>query len=230
MKRLLILGLSAIFLTVFFRQPSFLLLIYFLSVVILTILFDLLFLKIRRIPLFFPLSAIISGMIIGLLNDPNSSFFKILMITFLAIFSKHFLKFKNRPLFNPAAFGLFFGHLFFRQDVSWWAVSQSLLLIAFLPGYVSLIRLKSYKTIFSFLIVYWILNFFSFAKLFDPTVIFFSLVMLPEPMTSPHRFFPQIVFGIVVATLAMLFSLTTWSSDPLIFSLLTGNLIFFKLK
>lgn len=198
-----------------------------------TLISDWIFTKLRHTPPFLLSAAIVSGLIIALLTDPNLPWYIPVLAGILAMFSKNFLKFQGKHIFNPAAFGLLASALIFQTEVSWWAVSFQTLrqnflsfayfLILLSPAYVSLIRLRRYFTVGFFILSYGII----FSSFFDPTALFFALVMLPEPMTTPHNPKYQIVFGIFVAVAAFLISSIT-TLDPLIAALLLGNLIFFK--
>ncbi len=210
------------------------------------IIFDLIFLKIRRVEFFLPTAALTSGLIIALLIAPQNPWYEFVFASFLAVTSKNFLKFSNRHIFNPAGLGILASSVIFNHSVSWWAVSfqQSTFFYFILlsPVLVSIFRLRRYKIILPFLLFYFL---FAYAlnhstNFLDPTVLFFATVMLPEPQTTPNRHRLQLVFGIFVAIFAVLFSialgyLITFSNfflrlDALIFSLLAGNLIFYRLK
>lgn len=247
-KAQMAIALFLIFLSAYFEFRSVQSLISFVTIVFSTVISDFIFLRIRGIKLFFPSAAIVSGIIIALLTLPVLPFYIGISIGILAMFSKNFIRIENKHIFNPAGFGLLAGALIFSQTISWWAVSwQGKLLVTFgvllLPGIISLIRLKRFQ-IFSFLAFYALLNFLLLKQqpltgtFIDATLIFFSLVMLPEPMTTPNNHFRQIIFGIFVAAAAFLISSPLVVTrvniaaffDPLIFSLLLGNLIFFKFK
>ena len=158
--------------------------------------------------------------------------------------TKNFLRISNHHLFNPAAIGLVIGGILLHRDVSWWGVSfQTLIpfgikhtlffLILLLPSLVSSYRMRRHGSILSFLITYTMLllflNHFNFAllrtTLLDPTVIFFSIVMLPEPMTSPKQLRKQIPYGIFVALMAIVVS-SSFLPDGLLPFLLVGNIVF----
>ena len=198
---------------------------------------DLLFLTVRRIKLFIPYAAIVSGLIIGLLTSPHAPWYQIATICILAMAGKNFLRISGKHLFNPAGTGLFLAGILFQQTVSWWGVSFQKLFyfgILCLPLLVSGLRMRRYASIFSFLITYALIS-----VPLDPTVIFFSLVMLPEPMTSPARLKRQILYGIIIALIVIALSYPTVNSalsikgvlpDPLIAALLAGNLIFFRFR
>jgi len=207
-------------------------LLYYCLTIGLTIGLDYLFHRIRGLQSFFPSAAGVSGLIIGLLNSPGSSIFSMLLIIALSIFSKHFLRIKNRHIFNPAAFGLFFGSLLLKTSVSWWGVASGILPLLLLTGYVSIFRSRKFNIILSFFVVYNLLTFFINKRIdiFDPVIIFFTLVMLPEPMTVPNQPIRQILFGTTTAVFALILSYLTNIPDILMGSLLITNLLFFKFR
>lgn len=250
-KMQLTVTLLLIFISALFNQFSISIFFRFVLAIVLTVLVDLILLRVRKIELFFPSAGLATGCIIGLLFATDLPVRQLVIVILLAMFSKHFLRRENRQIFNPAGFGLFFGSLFFRNDLSWWAVSfqqltiNLLLLVSFLilllPGYVSLVRMRRYRIIISFILTYALINFFlnKTIMLFDPTVIFFSLVMLPEPMTTPNKPTSQILFGIFVAIVSIFISFpfsifnsqfSTVLPDPLIAGLLVGNMTFLKFR
>lgn len=255
--------LTLIFITAFLNNPSLKIILVFTLSVGSTLLFDLLFVKLRRIKPFFPSASLVTGSIIGLLTSPVVQWYIPIVIAAVVMFSKNFIRSSNRHIFNPAGFGLVVSSLIFSHAISWWGVSWQQpstlnlqLSISFFillsPALVSLVRMKRYRITLSFLVVYIIINtilnslpaetsakagkFSIINSLLDPTVLFFSIVMLPEPLTSPNNHSKQILFGVLVALLSIFVSSPILNSkflifnslDPLIFSLLLGNLVFFK--
>ena len=240
--------LTLIFITAFFNNPSSKVILIFALSVGSTLLFDLLFLKIRGVKPFFPSAALVSGSIIGLLTSPLANWYIPIVIAALAMFSKNFLRFGNRHVFNPAALGLFAGAVILEIPVSWWAVSFQqfriqnpefiiYFLILLSPAFVSMVKMKRYRITLSFLITYAVLTQFlnlnsSILNLIpDPTTLFFSTVMLTEPMTSPNNYKKQVIFGAFVGFLALTMSLWNFMTiDPFIPALLIGNAVFFKFR
>ena len=255
----LILLLALIYLTALIEYPAwqnlYLLLISLGSVV----LFDLLFTFLRGRKFFVPYSAIITGFIIALIIGPDVPWYEVTAASAIAMAAKNFLRFSGRHIFNPAAIGLFAAGILLNQYVTWWGVSfQNLrmlnvyhfvvFLILVAPWMVSAHRMRRAYSILSFLISYTLLlHIFTFTlslssliyRLLDPGILFFSLVMLPEPMTSPVNPKKQIAFGLTVAIIAQLIAyppiinvLSTWKLLPDLFigSLLVGNILFFKIR
>ena len=242
----LVLALVLIAFTAILHRPTISTIFVFLLAVGFSILFDLLFLTLRRIKLFIPYAAIVSGLIIGLLTSPDTPRYQIVIISALAMAGKNFFRISDRHIFNPAGFGLLLAGVLFRHPISWWGVSFQTVarplyfFILCLPLLVSGLRMKRYAGTFSFLITYtlvssvFFLRAFSLQKflvtLFDPTVIFFSVVMVPEPMTSPVQPKRQMLYGMMIAVTVAALSITRVSPDPLIAALLAGNLIFFRFR
>ena len=217
-----------------------------------TILFDLIISYIRIRKLSIPHAAMVTGMILTLLVDPMLVWYKIAAIAFIAMAIKNFVRINNKHIFNPASAGLLIGGYIFSLNVAWWGSSfqysinfniQTLILYIILlsPLYVSAYRVRRYFSILSFITTYAVLTFVNFGNslstlpviLLNPTVIFFSIVMLPEPLTSPSERNKQIIFGIAVAVLNFILASNIIAGnifipDVLIASLLLANLIFFK--
>ena len=220
-----------------------------------TILFDLLISYVRVRKLFIPHAAMATGMIIALLVDPTLAWYKIASIAFIAMAIKNFIRINNKHIFNPAASGLLIGGYIFGAHVAWWGTSfqysgnlnvQTLILYIILlsPLYISAYRMRRHFTIVAFFIAYILLTFVTsgsfspnmfLTTLLNPTIIFFSIVMLPEPITSPSERNKQLIFGAVVAIISFILAANIIAEnifipDPLIASLLLSNLIFFKYK
>ncbi len=173
----------------------------FLLAVGFSVLFDWLFLTVRRIKLFIPYAAIVSGLIIGLVTSPQTPWYQIATICALAMAGKNFLRISGRHVFNPAGAGLLLAGILFNQTVTWWGVSFQTIAppvspvklfyfgILCLPFLISGLRMRRYVSTFSFLITYTLVSLLFLLRAFslDPAVIFFSVVMVPEPMTSPVR-------------------------------------------
>ena len=231
--------LTLILITAFLNNPSQKSLIVFLLSLLSTVISDLLFMKLRGIRVFFPSAAVVSACIIGLLTSPNHPWYVPIAIGIIAMLSKNFVRLSNRHIFNPAGFGLIIGSIIFNQNISWWGVSWQqfrihnlefiiYFLILLSPAFVSMVKMKRYRITLSFFLVYILLS-KTLNSVLDPTTLFFTTVMLPEPMTSPNNHKRQILFGSLVALLCFLPTNVNFV-DPFIIALLIGNLVFFKFR
>jgi hypothetical protein len=105
-------------------------------------------------------------------------------------------------------------------------------------------RTRRFGSIGAFLFTYSVLlyllnNGSPYRIITDPTVLFFAIVMLPEPMTSPVVLQKQIFYGGFIAIAAVMFSHLPFSRnllaahvlpDGLLPFLLIGNVLFFKFR
>ena len=251
-KLQLIISLLLIYLTALIRFPTINNLQLLFFCVILNVAFDLLLTYIKKRTFFIPYAAIATGLIMSLIINQSANLLEIAFGAALAMGLKNFLRISERHIFNPVASGLFLYGLIFNQYIGWWGVSFQKItqlnledLIFFLvllsPAYISFFRLKKYYSILSYIAINAFISqiFFpvsadvflnTFSLILNPPTLFFALVMLPEPMTSPVKPLNQILYGGLVAIVPFMFSLIplSFAFDPLLFGLLLGNLIFFK--
>lgn len=183
----------------------------------------------------FPLSGLISSLILVILLPTSISVLEAIVAILIAIASKHFLLFRKRHIFNPAAFGAAASVILFGLPLGWRADSYVWLVI--LLGLGNIYRVRKYWQVSSFLMVYLILlhtlgglsriNIFTFYAI--PW--FFILFMLPEPVTSLYGKRNEIIFGSVVAGMTFVFTYFPFFSEgALLWGLLTGNLLRFFLQ
>jgi len=182
-----------------------------------------------------PLSAIISGLIIGSVAPLNAPYLLILLASTVAILSKYALRWKGQHIFNPAALGLLIGLATFALGDEWWAAGASYAGITLTP----LLILANYKagklwTSISFLAVTAILLHFTGLtvinslsgtfRFLDSLPYYFGFIMVSEPRTSPYVRNEQIAFGAGVAVLSVVLVYTGFYAQ--LAALLLGNLVY----
>ncbi len=147
-----------------------------------------------------------------------------------AMASKYLLVIKRRHIFNPAAFGVLATALVLGQGASWWVGNKFLVPFVILGGLIMLRKIHRFHLLFSFLIPYLAVSTLLGTPLknlllFSP-LLFFSLVMLPEPLTAPQEKNLRVAYGIFIA-FALVFFQKFFPSLPysLELSLLGGNLL-----
>lgn len=255
----LTLFLILIYTTALIRFPTFASLYVLFTTLVFTIFFDLLFTFIRRKTLFIPFAAIVTSLIIALLIDPAASWYQIGLISAIAMGSKNYIRISGRHIFNPAAMGLFLGGIILNLGVAWWGVSfqnisklsienLTFFFILLLPALVSAYRMRRSGSILSFIVLYAVLTSVSdlsllpkslLSTLLNPATLFFAIVMLPEPMTSPVNLKRQILYGTTVVLIILALSyppvinlLSNHNLLPDLFTpaLLLANLIFFRYR
>lgn len=183
----------------------------------------------------FPSSALVTGLLLSLIVSPESSWYLMMGIVGLAISAKHLLRFRGRHIFNPAAFGLISAGFLVGPTASWWGVYGSpwtpwlLALVGF-----TLWRLRRLSIALLFLGGYFLVlsvlhqSIVAATRLvFDPTVLLFGLVMVPEPMTSPARApWLWIYEFVLIASLFVQSDFRLALPDVLLGSLLIANLTY----
>lgn len=216
------------------------------AVVSLYAFFDVVWTYVRDKVWYFPLSSLISGFVLAIVSMPDLPFWLLFLLPLLAVFSKQVLHFgKIRHVFNPAGFAMGIVS-FFVPIVSWWATSWDtlFLVILLLPSAFILWRQERWHVALPFVVCYsvllsifYLMTGISFqnlqgifmGQLFNGTVLFFSTVMLIEPLTST---FPtrgqRVIYALLVAVFAVSVSailkfVPIQHADPLIFGLLFGN-------
>ena len=216
---------------------------------------DIVFTYVRKKTLFIPYSAVITGLILSLVADPYAPWFQILVICVAAIGTKHFLRITGRHMFNPAAIGLLTGWIIYGIHPSWWGpslytpgtftVPNTIIFLSFLPlAFVSCYKYKRFYIVISFLFLFVILRLLIFPStslpsvfslIISPGMVFYAVVMLVEPRTSPVGKSRQVLYGLFVALVLTVLVYVVGNSNPeinsyfpdlSIVSLLVGNLLF----
>lgn len=184
--------------------------------------------KIKKEPFFIPKSGMITALITSLIVAPNQPLYIALVIVFVALLSKHLIKI-NRNIFNPANFGLAIGG-FFGVLESWWGAS-SMLLIAVLGSFLAW-RVKRIWLALSFLVSHLTLYFVFFKDLYatlNAPMLFFALIMLIEPITSPKKTGLGVFIGIFTAFLGLALSFL-YPAYNIVYALAMANLLTFAIE
>ncbi|MCO7176526.1 RnfABCDGE type electron transport complex subunit D [Sporolactobacillus kofuensis] len=165
-------------------------------------------------PLRFSDGALITGLIIGGVLSPAVSWYYVMFTTIVALLSKHILKDKRKPLFNPAAVGLFISATLFSTGESWWSgLSMTpvwMTAILLVGGFIIVNRINKLPLVFSFLgtymILFLILGILNISGAGDAlrspyinAALFMSFFMLSDPPTSPAKYREQVIFGFLAA-------------------------------
>lgn len=168
-------------------------------------------------------SALITSFSICLMLQANnlSTF---LIASALAISSKFVLKIRGKHFFNPANFGIIV--TFLLTGDAWispgqWGSNATLLMLVGCTGLVVLLRVKRLDTAFGFfgaflglgyirnvLYLGWPADFF-YHQLTTGSLLLFAFFMITDPMATPSRRWPRIVWSIAVG------ALTWWISTKL---------------
>lgn len=165
-----------------------------------------------------PITPLITGLIIGLVARFSETPLNLIIISISAMIIKFLIKWENRHIFNPAAAGLLIGSLLLNSYPAWWGGGHPLIFLIWIP--VMLYKMRRIAPIVGFLLPVILFN--GISILTSTALLFFLSVMLIEPKTSPSAFKNGLIYGLIVGVSFIIFSQT--NLDPLIYSLLLGNL------
>ena len=188
-----------------------------------------------------PSSALLSGLITGMVLGPFEPWYTALIAGAVATEAKHLLRTGRGHVFNPAAFGLLAVFLLFGTGQSWWGALAELPvpLVAVLLAACYLVadRANKVPAALAFLGTYatlFTLTAFAgvggeVAAIFRPpflqAALFFAFFMVTDPPTSPVQFREQAEVGAAVAVASWLVFMVTGGEYFLLAGLLAGNVL-----
>lgn len=158
----------------------------------------------------------ITALILCLIITPALSPNNLLFMTFAGIFamgSKYILAINKKHVFNPAAIGVVASYFLINQGASWWVGDFPLIPLTLVLGLLIVKKIQRFDLVLSFLMVstasillFDILNKVDIKTSLDvlylhSPLIFFSIIMLTEPYTTPPTRFLRIVYGTFVGLL-----------------------------
>ncbi len=153
-------------------------------------------------------AAVITGLIVAALPAPGSPLAPVAAMAVVAIASKRLVRIDRRNVFNPAAFGLLAGTLFFGARLSWWVDANHLLTIV-AGAILFAVFGGRWRAVFTFLATFTALivgravflghPIASDLYLYVSISTFFVFFMLTDPRTSPLLAKDQPAFAAVAA-------------------------------
>lgn len=151
-------------------------------------------------------SWIISALILGLIIAPPKSLHDVIFLGFAAVLmvtSKFVLAISKKHIFNPVALSVAVTALTISGTANWWVGNVSLLPIVVIGGFLIVRKIKRWDLVLSFLISALIV--IGPARwgrsIIDTPLIFFAVIMLTEPLTTPPTRILRIVYGAIVGIL-----------------------------
>ncbi len=166
-----------------------------------------------------PESTYITALILALIISPPQTFldWRYLALAGWAaawsMASKYIFAFRDKHLFNPAAFGVAVTALFLNQSASWWVGSLWMLPFVIIGGLLVARKIQRLEMVAVFgavaLATITILGFSSGAavlhtiqqSLFSAPLLFLGTVMLTEPLTTPPTRFLRLWYAVLVGFL-----------------------------
>lgn len=174
-------------------------------------------------------SSTVSALIIGFVLAGDNPWWIIISASSFAILSKYLIRFNNKHIFNPAAFGIFLSILFFEANTQW---KGTFLWYILLPaGLYFTYKIRKLELIAGYLItalglfgIQAVLNKVPLIDIFGYLSYFYIFVMLIEPKTTPVKPLAKLVFGIAAAGLIFIFIQAQVKFDSELAALLILNL------
>ncbi|MCI4350002.1 MAG: RnfABCDGE type electron transport complex subunit D [Thermoplasmata archaeon] len=199
---------------------------------------DLLFQQVRHPRPRFPDAALATGLFLALLFPPAVPLAAAGAVTFAAIGLRHVLRARGRPWFNPAAAGLVLGAVAFGLAPAWWGAANEVAVIA-AGAAVFVWNLPRWRVPVAFFSVFTGLAILgrllaavgtgssgalslTTLAVADPTVLFFGLLLLPDPRSAPADPRLGFLYGAAIATAASVIPLGV-PTLALPLALLVGN-------
>ena len=208
-----------------------------LSAVAVAAALDLLILRSRHTRWEFPSGAVLTALIIVMVLSAQTPWYVVTLTSAFAILTKYLVRTRAGNVFNPAALAIVATFPVFHAGQSWWGalpevapavqaalvvtgvfiadrVNKMPLVLAFLAIYYSLFTLTSFVSDPA-----WVSEVFRTPDL--QAVLFFALLILTDPPTSPVRYRDQLVFAVIVAVVS--YAVFEWIGA--VYYLLAGVLV-----
>jgi enediyne biosynthesis protein E5 len=201
---------------------------------------DLFILRLRKHVWQFPSGAILTAMIVTMVVRAQEHWYVPAATSVVAVLSKYAIRTRSANVLNPAAFALVLMFYVLPMGQSWWGalpeVSPLWLRAVLLAGGIYIVqRVNRLPMVLCFLGAYFCL-FTATAYLGDPrkvaevfrspdmdAVLYFALIILTDPPTSPAKYRGQWIYGIVVATVGYAAFETFGAAYFLLAGVLAGN-------
>ncbi len=183
-------------------------------------------------------SQFITGLILALIIGPLSFLPNIGFLTLagvLAMASKYLIAFNKQHIFNPAAFAVFITGILIHQGASWWAGDNIMLPLIIAGGLLVLRKIARLNLVIGFLVASSLSMLLLQSNkiklvelstyLVNPATLFFTFVMLTEPITSPANKKLRTYFGVFTGIMLIVYQVLLKIPYSMELSLLSANLV-----
>lgn len=199
---------------------------------------DVVVLKLRKKVWEFPSGAVLTAMIVTMVVRAQEHWYVPAVTSVVAVLSKYVIRTRSANVFNPAALAIVSMFYVFHMGQSWWGALPEvtpiwLQLALLIAGIYITDRVNKMPLVLAFLGVYFGL-FTATAYLGNPqwvseifrspdiqAVMYFALIILTDPPTSPAKYPDQIICGVIVAVV----SYVVFEKFGVVYFLLAGVLV-----
>ena len=134
-------------------------------------------------------------------------------VAVIAMSSKYIFSIKHKHIFNPVGIALAITAITINQTASWWIGTLVMTPFILIGGLLIVRKIKRTDLTFSFFVVAFVsILYFSFIRggdllntsyraLFYSPLLFFTFIMITEPLTTPPSRFLRIIYGVFVGLL-----------------------------
>lgn len=185
---------------------------------------------------------LITGLIVAMVVSSFTPWYYTAATTAIALASKHILRVKRKPIFNPAAVGLLIAIYAFASIQSWWGgmslLSGWYLIPLVIAGAFVTRRVKKTPQVIAYLATYFLVcgvlallkqpnASYALQVPFVNSAVYMAFFMLTDPPTSPPKARDQIWFGAVSAGVSVAIYMLFGGLTYLLIGLLVANTLKF---
>jgi Na+-translocating ferredoxin:NAD+ oxidoreductase RnfD subunit len=197
---------------------------------------DLFILRLRKKVWEFPSGAVLTAMIVAMVLRAQEAWYVTTITSVAAILSKYIFRSRTANVFNPAALAIVASFYVFHAGQSWWGampeVTPIFQVVMVAAGIFIADRVNKMPLVLAFLGSYYLLftvtTFVSdpvrLAEIFRApdlqAALFFALIILSDPPTSPVKYRDQLICGVLVAVVS--YAVFEWAG--VVYFLLAGVL------
>ena len=186
----------------------------------------------------FPSGAVLTAMIVTMVIRAQEHWYVPAVTSVIAVLSKYLIRTRSANVFNPAAIAIVSMFYVFHMGQSWWGALPEVTPVwlhasLLITGIYITDRVNKMPLVLSFLATYFIL-FTATAYFGDPQrvaeifrspdiegAIYFALIILTDPPTSPAKYPDQLICGVIVAVV----SYVVFQKFGVVYFLLAGVLV-----
>lgn len=190
----------------------------------------------------YPAGGVLTALLVTMIVSVGEPWYVAAAGTAIGLVSKHLLRTKTGPVFNPAALGLVAAFYLFDAAEDWWGALTAIVPGAALPLVLAATAFVAYRVKKLALALAFLITFFASVSsatfVLDPAdvaevfiwpdllaIVFAAGFIITDPPTSPPRATAQVWSGIAIGGMAATLFVTVGRADYVLDAVLIGNAI-----